>query len=67
MPIKKTDTHKKIDNFIKDSYKCLDNAVYGQTETKMKIIRLWHSSFKSKFSIICNCLQGPPGVVKHLF
>ena len=65
MPIKKTDTHKKIDNFIKDSYKCLDNAVYGQTETKMKIIQImaqWISNPNSVSSVIA--LQGPPGVGK---
>ena len=65
MPIKKTDTHKKIDTFIKESYKCLDNAVYGQTETKMKIIQImaqWISNPNSVSSVIA--LQGPPGVGK---
>lgn len=65
MPIKKTDTHKKIDTFIKESYKCLDNAVYGQSETKMKIIQImaqWISNPNSVSSVIA--LQGPPGVGK---
>lgn len=65
MPISKTDTHKKIDNFIKSSYQCLEDSVYGQRETKMKIIQImaqWISNPESVSSVIA--LQGPPGVGK---
>ena len=65
MPIKKTDSHKKINGFIKDAYKCLDDSVYGQQETKFKILQIlaqWISNPNSKGSVIA--LQGPPGIGK---
>ena len=65
MPIKKSDSYKKINSYIKQSYKYLDDSVYGQKETKFKILQIlaqWISNPKSKGSVIA--LQGPPGIGK---
>jgi len=65
MPIKKTDSYKTINNFIKKSYTYLEDSIYGQKETKIKILQIlakWISNPESKGSVIA--LQGPPGVGK---
>ena len=65
MPIKKDDTKTKINDFIKQSYKYLEDSIYGQEETKIKILEIlarWISKPESSGAVLA--LEGPPGVGK---
>ena len=65
MPIKKTDKEEKINDFIKQSYQYLKDSIYGQEETKIKILEIlarWISKPESSGSVLA--LEGPPGVGK---
>ena len=65
MPIKKNDKTIKINQFIKKSYKYLEDSIYGQEETKIKILEIlarWISKPESSGAVLA--LEGPPGVGK---
>ena len=65
MPIKKNETKLKINSFIKQSYKYLEDSIYGQEETKIKILEIlarWISKPESSGAVLA--LEGPPGVGK---
>ena len=64
-PIRNTDKPEKIQKFFSNIKSKLDQSVYGQEETKQRIIEIvakWVSNPDSKGNIIGLC--GPPGVGK---
>jgi ATP-dependent Lon protease len=67
MPVKPSDPHENIVQFIQSARNILDETVYGHTEVKdhiMRIMAQWVSNPSSKGHVIG--LQGLPGVGKTL-
>jgi ATP-dependent Lon protease len=65
MPVSLNDGQSKIQSFLYDSYKILNNTIYGQSGAKNKIMQIlaqWISNPNSISQIIA--LEGPPGVGK---
>jgi ATP-dependent Lon protease len=65
MPVKVSDGHKDIYNFLYDVNSTMEKSVYGHTEAKNKILQVvsqWISNPSSSGNIIA--LQGPPGIGK---
>ena len=65
MPVKVSDGHKNIYNFLYDVNKTMEESVYGHTEAKNKILQVvsqWISNPSSSGNMIA--LQGPPGIGK---
>lgn len=65
MPVKVSDGHKSIYNFLYDVNNVMEKSVYGHTEAKNKILQVvsqWISNPLSSGNIIA--LQGPPGIGK---
>jgi hypothetical protein len=65
MPIKVSDGHQNIYNFLYDVNSIMEDSIYGHIEAKNKILQVvsqWISNPQSMGNMIA--LQGPPGIGK---
>ena len=61
------ETKKNKIEYINNATNVLDNCVYGHTEVKKQIQRLFGQWMNGKMTGNCIGLSGPPGIGKLLF
>ena len=65
IPVRLEDGTDKCAEFMKNAKKCLDNAVYGQEESKLQVMQFICSKIANPQGRgLCLLLVGPPGVGK---
>lgn len=65
IPVRLEDGTDKCAEFMKGSKKCLDEAVYGQDESKLQIMQFISSKIANPAGRgLCLLLAGPPGIGK---
>lgn len=65
IPVRLEDGTEKCSEFMKNAKKCLDNAVYGQEESKLQVMQFICSKIANPQGRgLCLLLVGPPGVGK---
>ena len=65
VPVKIEDGHEKCSEFMGNSKKCLDYAIYGQDESKLQIMQFISTKIANPNGRgLCLLLTGPPGIGK---
>jgi ATP-dependent Lon protease len=65
IPVKLEDGSDKCADFMRSAKKCLDDAVYGQDESKLQIMQFISAKIANPDSRgLCLLLVGPPGIGK---